>query len=69
MVLTGESEVFAENPVPVPLHHHQYLVNCPGSELVSPMVTDRCKFLYFCGGCYIVCCSEMEALCCEGTLS
>jgi hypothetical protein len=50
-------------------YHHKYLVNCPGSELVPPMVTYRCKCLCFCGGCYIVCYNEMETLCWEGTLS
>jgi len=50
-------------------YHHKYLVNCPGSELVPPVMTNRCKCLCFCGGCYIVCYSEMETLCYEGTLS
>jgi len=65
-MLTGKTVVFGENPVPAPLLPSQ--ISC---ELVPPVVTYRCKCLCFCGGCYsyIVCYSEMETLCCEGTLS
>jgi hypothetical protein len=42
MILTGKIEGLGEKPVPVV--HHKYDMDCPGSEFGTPLATNRLRY-------------------------